>query len=235
MKKTKDFDFKQFRIYGGHSGMPVSTDGVLLGAWAEISEAKQLLDIGTGTGLLSLMCAQRYLELSIEAIDIDDQAIKAAQVNFSRSPWPSRLTLHHGSVLEYTFTNKFDRIICNPPYFNSGEQANNPSRATARHTDSLTHSDLLDRCDQLLNNNGKANFVLPQVEGEQFIQLAQEQGWYLSRLCQVKPTERKQVTRLLIELQKKPTETLSESLTIHSDDGYSADFIALTKDFYLKM
>ncbi|MEF1291264.1 tRNA1(Val) (adenine(37)-N6)-methyltransferase, partial [Vibrio sp. M260118] len=216
-------------------GMPVSTDGVLLGAWVDMSGAQVVLDIGTGTGLLSLMCAQRYPELSIEAIDIDDQAIKAAQVNFSHSPWQARLTLHHGNVLEYSFTNKFDRIICNPPYFNNGEQANNPSRATARHTDSLTHIDLLGRCVQLLNDYGKANFVLPQVEGEQFMQLAQEQGWYVSRLCQVKPTERKQVTRLLIELQKKPAETFSESLTIHSDNGYSAGFIALTKDFYLKM
>ncbi len=213
----------------------MSTDGVLLGAWVDMSGAQVVLDIGTGTGLLSLMCAQRNPKIKIQAIDIDDHAIEAAQVNFSHSPWQARLTLHHGNVLEYSFTDKFDRIICNPPYFNNGEQATNQSRATARHTNCLTHNDLLASCKQLLSDSGKASFVLPLVEGEQFIQLAQKQGWHLSRLCQVKPTERKQVTRLLIELQKKPTETISESLTIHSDNGYSVDFIALTKDFYLKM
>lgn len=235
MKKTKDFDFKQFSIYGGLSGMPVSTDGVLLGAWTNLENAASLLDIGTGTGLLSLMCAQRHLSLTIEAIDIDDNAIEAASINFARSPWAQRLTLHQGDVLTYQFPKQFDRIICNPPYFNTGEQASNISRATARHTDTLTHQALLARCQQLLTSQGKANFVLPKVEGDLFIQLAAEQGWHLSRRCQIKPTERKEVTRLLIELTKTPMTTIEEFLTIHSDGAYSGAFIDLTKDFYLKM
>ncbi|WCP67610.1 methyltransferase [Vibrio tubiashii] len=235
MKKTKDFDFKQFSIYGGLSGMPVSTDGVLLGAWTNLENAESLLDIGTGTGLLSLMCAQRHLSLTIEAIDIDDNAIEAASINFARSPWTQRLTLHQGDVLTYQFPKQFDRIICNPPYFNTGEQASNISRATARHTDTLTHQALLARCKQLLTSQGKASFVLPKIEGDLFIQLAAEQDWHISRQCQIKPTERKQVTRLLIELTKTATNTIEESLTIHSDGGYSDAFIDLTKDFYLKM
>lgn len=235
MKKTKDFDFKQFSIYGGLSGMPVSTDGVLLGAWTNLESSTSLLDIGTGTGLLSLMCAQRNLSLTIKAIDIDDNAIEAANINFTRSPWAQRLTLHQGDVLTHQFLEQFDRIICNPPYFNTGEQASSVSRATARHTDTLTHQALLTRCQQLLTNQGKASFVLPKVEGDLFIQLAVEQGWHVSRLCQIKPTERKDITRLLIELTKTPMATTEETLTIHSDGGYSDAFIELTKDFYLKM
>ncbi|KLN64210.1 tRNA1(Val) (adenine(37)-N6)-methyltransferase [Vibrio sp. VPAP30] len=235
MNKTKDFDFKQFTIYGGYSGMPVSTDGVLLGAWVELSKSAHLLDIGTGTGLLSLMCAQRHSSLIIEAIDIDVHAIEAAQVNFSRSSWQKRLALHQGDILQYKFTRQFDRIICNPPYFNSGEQARNATRATARHTGTLTHKALLLRCKQLLTNKGKASFVLPKLEGEQFVQLAKTQDWHVSRLCQIKATERKEVSRLLIELTKFPTATVRESLTIHTDQGYSDTFIELTKDFYLKM
>ncbi|KJY83685.1 SAM-dependent methlyltransferase [Vibrio galatheae] len=235
MKKTKDFHFKQFSIDGGYTGMPVSTDGVLLGAWIDLENAQSLLDIGTGTGLLSLMCAQRSPRLSIQAIDIDQHATMAAKNNFSRSQWRAKLTLHHGDILNYDFTDQFECIICNPPYFNSGEQADNASRALARHTHSLGHQALLRRCQQLLSYDGKASFVLPKVEGEQFIQAAEHQGWSLSRLCHVKSTPNKEVSRLLIELTKLSQPIKLETLTIHANGGYSNDFTALTKVFYLKM
>jgi len=235
MKKTKSFEFKQFSVSGGYSGMPVSTDGVLLGAWAELESSKTLLDIGTGTGLLSLMCAQRNLSLSIDAIEIDSHAVEAAQYNFTHSPWYERIKLHSGDVLTHSFPNRFDCIICNPPYFNSGEQAQNISRATARHTSSLSHQDLLKRCWDLLTDQGYASFVLPKVEGEAFIALAKQQGWSLQRLCQVKPTERKEVSRLLIQLNKASMTEDHSTLTIHESGSYSDDFIQLTKAFYLKM
>lgn len=215
--------------------MPVSTDGVLLGAWAELENSKTLLDIGTGTGLLSLMSAQRNLSLSIDAIEIDSHAVEAAQFNFTHSPWHDRIELHSGDVLTHSFPNKFDCIICNPPYFNSGEQAQNLSRATARHTSSLSHQDLLKRCWDLLAAQGYASFVLPKVEGDAFIALAKQQGWSLQRLCQVKPTERKEVSRLLIQLGKTPCSMVHSTMTIHEGGGYSGDFIQLTKAFYLKM
>lgn len=215
--------------------MPVSTDGVLLGAWTHIEQAKTCLDIGTGTGLLSLMCAQRNDALLLDAIEIDCHAMKAAQYNFTHSPWHDRIQLHSGDVLTYLFENKFDCIICNPPYFNSGEQAQNISRATARHTTSLSHHDLLKRCWDLLTDQGYASFVLPKMEGEEFIALAEQQGWSLQRLCQVRPTERKEVSRLLIQLGKKPCSVIHSTLTIHENSGYSSDFIQLTEAFYLKM
>ncbi|NVD05752.1 methyltransferase [Vibrio sp. JPW-9-11-11] len=235
MKKTKNFQFKQFNIEGGYSGMPVSTDGVLLGAWANLSQCSCLLDIGTGTGLLSLMAAQRYPSIEVDAIDIDQHAISAAKQNFADSPWGPRLKLLSGDVLSHCFNQTYSAIICNPPYFTSGEQAKNQARATARHTDTLTHPALLSTCWRLLNHDGKANFILPAAEGGQFIQLALKMGWHLSRYCQVKPSEVKPVNRLLIELSKQPSPVQNETLQIASSQGYSAEFVQLTKAFYLKM
>ena len=235
MKKTKDFSFKQFVVHGGYSGMPVSTDGVLLGAWANVEPAQHLLDIGTGTGLLSLMCAQRNTQLSITAIDIDTSAIEAAQYNFEHSPWQDRLELIEADVLTHTFPTLFDVIVCNPPYFNNGEQAQLPQRATARHTDTLSHNDLLTRCYSLLSEDGCACFILPTVEGEAFIKLALQSNWYLNSRVDVFPTDTKKSSRLLIQIGKKPQSSKSTTLTIRVNGQYSDDFVDLTKEFYLKM
>jgi tRNA1Val (adenine37-N6)-methyltransferase len=233
--KTKDFKFKQFHINGGSSGMPVSTDGVLLGAWAELADAHSILDIGTGTGLLTLMCAQRFSHTAITAIDINQEAIDAAGENFSASPWPERITLLRGDILDYQPKQRFDAIICNPPYFNSGEQSAISQRAQARHSDSLDHAMLLKRAHSLLSDNGKACFILPKAEGDAFIALAQQQQLFLSACCCVKSTERKTVSRYLLEFRPQPAETRRSTLTIHDNNGYSDAFITLTRDFYLKM
>jgi len=228
--------------------MPVSTDGVMLGAWIQSPNNAQILDIGTGTGLLALMCAQRFTEAQITAVDIQRfteaqitavdielTAIEAAQKNVAQSPWSERVCVHHTDILHFTPAHLFQRIICNPPYFNSGEQSKNRQRATARHTDTLRHNALLQRCYQLLDEQGKANFVLPITEGERFIELALHQGWHLSRVCRLQPSEKKLVHRLLFELAKQPCDTQESHLIIHSQDGYSDDFVQLTREFYLKM
>lgn len=239
-RKTKDFQFKSFSIWGGESGMPVSTDGVLLGAWSAIRHAKTILDIGTGTGLLALMSAQRNPEASICAVDIEPRAITAATFNFNHSDWSQRLQLINSDISDFAFNHheKFESIICNPPYFNSGEQSQKGARATARHTGTLSHPALLCACWQLLASNGNASFILPTTEAEHFIEKANNNGWHLSRLCQVKTTPNKPVSRYLFELRKQPTPEnfVDDSiLVIHQGDGYSAQFIALTQSFYLKM
>ncbi|EIU7856634.1 methyltransferase [Vibrio parahaemolyticus] len=233
--QTKGFKFKQFCIEGGESGMPVSTDGVMLGAWMESPSSAHILDIGTGTGLLALMCAQRFPDAKITAVDIETTAVEAASHNFSHSPWHDRLSVQHTNVLIFSPPQRFQRIVCNPPYFNTGEQAKQSQRATARHTDSLRHDALLKCCYQLLDTEGKASFVLPITEGELFIELALTRGWALSRLCRVQPSEKKPVHRLLFELAKQPCDTQESHLIIHSSDGYSDDFVRLTHEFYLKM
>ncbi|MFA0194351.1 tRNA1(Val) (adenine(37)-N6)-methyltransferase [Vibrio artabrorum] len=236
--ETKNFQFKKFSIYGGQSGMPVSTDGVLLGAWISLPQRSCVLDIGTGTGLLTLMAVQRFEDAFISAIDIDQHAIDAATINIDQSPWQDRISLHHGNVLTSDFPQKFDAIICNPPYFNSGQQAQQNQRATARHTDSLDHLALAQRCFEITTEAATASFILPTPEGENFIKLAQQCGWYLAKCLDVKTTDKKPASRILFELSKDPAceqDLQRESLTIHHQGGYSKAFIALTQDFYLKM
>ncbi len=215
--------------------MPISTDGVLLGAWANFISSESILDIGTGTGLLSLMTAQRSESAQITSIDIEPHAIEAAQHNFEQSPWNDRLKLVEGDVLEHNFQTIFQHIICNPPYFTSGEQTKVHQRAIARHTNTLDHRSLIQKCYTLLTDDGKASFVLPITEGEAFIQIALGEGFYLSRYTKVKPTERKPCHRLLFELSKTPSDTQTSELVIHQNGAYSEAFIELTQDFYLKM
>ncbi|WP_165312164.1 tRNA1(Val) (adenine(37)-N6)-methyltransferase [Vibrio ziniensis] len=241
---TKGFKFKQFSIEGGQSGMPVSTDGVLLGAWAFQHELSQIasslpithiLDIGTGTGLLALMCAQRFPHAQIQAIDIDEHAYRSAQINISQSPWAGRIVLEQVDVLNITNSKTFDAIICNPPYFNDGEQSQHAQRATARHTKTLEHKQLINITYQLLSETGTASFILPITEGEQFIELAKKSGFYLSRLCKVQPTPNKPISRVLFELKKEPIDIEESTLIIRDDLGYTQAFIELTRSFYLKM
>ena len=215
--------------------MPVSTDAVLLGAWSAVSHCRHILDIGTGTGLLTLMCAQRNPTARLTSVDIDLHAVTAAEHNFTQSPWKERIQLIHVDINTLKSFPLYDGIICNPPYFNSGELAKNQQRAMARHTHSLTHTDLLNKCKEFLTNDGKANFVLPQTEGEEFIRIALDSGWFLTRLCRIRPTENKPVHRLLIELSLHKEKCTESELIIHNKQAYSDDFIALTRDFYLKM
>ncbi len=233
--KTKGFKFKQFMVEGGQSGMPVSTDGVLLGAWAFEQAPTEILDIGTGTGLLTLMCAQRFPDAKIHAIDIDEHAYQAAENNIKNSLWKSRISLQKVDVLKAEFTYMFDAIICNPPYFNDGEHSQHAQRATARHTMTLDHQQLIKVTKTLLTPRGAASFILPVTEGEQFIDLAKQQGLYLSRLCKVQPTQNKPVNRLLFELRKEYGNCQQTELIVRNEIGYTEAFIALTRSFYLKM
>ncbi|GAB1050277.1 MAG: hypothetical protein Sw1PiTSA_12030 [Shewanella algae] len=141
------FSFKAFHIEDYGCGMPVSTDGVLLGAWAPLTGAKRVLDIGAGSGLLSLMAAQRS-EAEVLAVELDSSAAHASRANFKASPWASRLALYQGSIQAYCDEHAladsalFDHILCNPPYFETGPRSDDPKRAIARHTEHLNFDEL---------------------------------------------------------------------------------------------
>ncbi|MGO1297281.1 MAG: tRNA1(Val) (adenine(37)-N6)-methyltransferase [Vibrio sp.] len=232
----KIFRFKKFTLKIPHQiGMPISTDGVLLGAWALSGSQSRILDIGTGSGLLAMMCAQRHSKANIEAIELEVNAYHTASCNFLQSPWSERLHSHHADILTWQSSSLFSGIICNPPYFNAGKSSENRSRAQARHTNSLPHESLLEQCRQLLMPSGTAAFILPTIEGEQFIQTAQENGWFMQRCCYVAMTEKKSASRILLELTLQPTKTVHETLVIRHNGQYTQAFTALTRDFYLKM
>jgi tRNA1Val (adenine37-N6)-methyltransferase len=223
---AKDFTFKQFHISAYQCGMPVSTDAILLGAWANISTAANILDIGSGTGLLAIMCAQRNAIAKITAIEIEQNAYNAAVENTANTPWAERLTVKHTSIQHYVnlleHCNTYDAIICNPPYFNNGLTSSNAQRAIARHTASLSHCDLLIYCEQLLKEQGTASFVLPKAEGSHFIDLMLNinttgpSKLIVTRLVYVKTTADKLATRLLVEITKQSSPAVSSASTFQN-------------------
>ncbi|QMV13430.1 tRNA1(Val) (adenine(37)-N6)-methyltransferase [Vibrio spartinae] len=232
----KTFHFKRFSVSGGECGMPVSTDGVLLGAWMNGENLRSILDIGTGTGLLALFCAQRFPEAHITALDIDEQAIQTAIHNRDNSPWASRIAVEHQDILTFAPHSNYDAIICNPPYFTTGQVSMTPARALARHVAGFSHQQLLNHCQHLLSPSGQISLILPCQEGNTLIEQAKQQGWFLTRYCLVSPTATKPPTRLLFSLSRAAHDTCAvTNLTIRAQNSYTAAFTELTQAFYLKM
>lgn len=235
---SRTFHFKQFHVNDHGCGMPVSTDGVLLGAWATFAEQGRIIDIGTGSGLLALMAAQRTTTSRIDAIEIDHQAALAAQHNIAHSPWHERIHCIENDITVWLKTqpaNSVDTIICNPPYFNFGQQAEQNHRATARHTNSFSHQQLLSTLNYLLTEEGIANIILPCYEGQCLIDAAASINLFCIKRCDVQSTEKKKPLRVLLQLSKRQTPCVRQQLCIHKNGDYSPEFKALTKDFYLKM
>ena len=230
------FHFKQFTVYQDLAAMKVGTDGVLLGAWANFAKAKNVLDIGTGTGLIALMATQKNTTAQIDAIEIDAQAYQQAKYNFGISPWQNRLQAFHTSLQNYQSIHKYDVIISNPPYFDEDVQAKGMSRQTARNTQSLSLKDLLFYSSNLLQNKGKLFLVLPKNKEEKLISLAQKHHLYPQRIVDVKGTNISPIKRILVELSGCQSDYKRSELIIEiSRHNYTQDYINLTKDFYLKM
>ena len=230
------FQFKQFKINQEKSAMKVGTDGILLGAWANVSNARNILDIGTGTGLIALMLAQRT-SAKIHGIEIEEKAFIEAVNNVKLSPWDNRINIQHVSFQEFVETNilKFDAIVSNPPYFDNSLKPKNNLRGKARHTETLTCSELIAGVDKLLASEGCFNVILPTKRAIDFISQARASALFLKRLKTVKPNEKKETNRYLMEFQKKKTTLQESSLTIYKNEvaEYSDDYKMLTKDFYL--
>ena len=215
--------------------MKVSTDGVLLGAWAPIDDSTSILDIGTGTGILSLMAAQRNPSALITAVDIDADAAAQARENADASPWGERITTLAADVRQYSAPAPFDAIICNPPYFTRSLRNPDEARATARHDGSLSLDELACTVPSLLADGGIVSLVLPTERRADIIPLMSMRGLFLFRQTTVRPLPDKAPTRLLMAFRKGiPAGTLSDELCIALSPGiYTEEYRALTKDFYL--
>ena len=214
--------------------MKVGTDGVLLGAWANTDNAKRILDIGTGTGVIALQMAQRNTEAQIYAVEIDETATKRARANFDASPWAERLDVQHTSVQEFSPTEKFDLIVSNPPYFVDSLLPPDAKRSTARHTHDLTFEELDEAVARLLAEGGRFALILPVAEFEKYLTITQLN---IVRRCDVHPVEGGAVKRIMSEFAKqKPTTIAYETIAIEKGrrGDYTDDYRALTKDFYLK-
>ena len=230
------FQFKQFTIHQDRTPMKVGTDGVLLGAWAPVEQAQRILDIGTGTGLLALMAAQRNPSAHIDALEIEDNAYQQASENIKLSPWSERISIFHCALQTYSSTHKYDCILCNPPFFNQSTKAPNQGRTLARHNDSLPLSDLITYAQNLLTPGGVLCVILPIIEAQEFITLGAPHHLYPHHITQVCPTPAKPPKRTLIQMAFQATEPLKDELVIELErHRYTPAYTHLTKAFYLKL
>ncbi len=258
------FRFKQFIVNDEQCAMKVGTDGVLLAAWAasfpsqeicEVNAAVQvsplmggrkggsILDIGTGSGLIALMLAQRFPDAHITAIDIDADAVAQANANFAASPWSTRLHAEQIALQDF-YLPPFQLIISNPPFFCNSLKNPDKSRTLARHTDTLSYDELITHAARLLAPNGIFSLILPIEAEEEIITRAAHHGLYPLRLCRVRGNARKPFKRVMLDFRKAP-ETFEHSnlrtfephidtLTLEDAPNHrSEEYAHLTRDFYL--
>ena len=234
-----EFKFKQFTVQQDQCAMKIGTDSVLLGAWVSLkNNPVSILDIGAGTGILSLQLAQRSFAETIEAIEIDEDAFEQCVENFEASPWGDRLFCFHASAQEYAdeIETEFDLIIANPPFYSEDYKTESESRNQARFTESLPFRDLAIMAFQYLSEEGTFALILPKKEENNFIALASEVGLFPKRICRVKGNATIEVKRSLLEFSFHENETIFEELTIEiSRHNYTKEYKDLVKDFYLKM
>lgn len=232
------FKFKQFTVHHDLCAMKVGTDGVLLGAWANAGNPRQILDIGTGSGLIALMLAQRF-GADIKAIDIDENAFRQAKINFENSSWKDKLKAEHISLDDFAGRNseKFDLITSNPPYFIDSLKNPEKGRQTARHSEDDFHGDIIRFSKKFLNPNGRLCIILPVTEGELFIETALTHQLYCVNKTAVIPKPNALPKRLLLEFSTQFTSCKNKELTIETSNRheYSPEFTSMLKDFYLKL
>ena len=230
------FSFKQFTVRHDRCAMKVGTDGVLLGAWIDLNSSRRILDIGTGTGLIALMLAQRCSDARIIAVDIDSVAVEQAQENIQASPWKNRVEVLQQDICTYHPHGTFDTIVSNPPYFIDSLKCPDGQRSTARHTDTLDADRLIGKVSELLSPDGSFSIILPAEQTEDLIRVADEKGLYPSRQTRVITRPGLSPKRILMEFRKISTVFQPDELVIELERHvYSEEYIALTKEFYLKM
>jgi len=233
------FQFKQFEVKQDKAAMKVGTDGVLLGAWIQLPDAAcTILDIGSGTGVISLMMAQRSSAEVIDAVELNPESYQQTVENFEDSDWGDRLFCYHASFQEFVeeVDDEYDVIISNPPFFNDTFKEENSDRTMARHTQTLSYQELLQGTSKFLSKNGTCAFIIPFKEEEPFVAMAKEFGLYINRICRVKGTEDSVIKRSLMQFSKKESAPeISELIIEISRHIYTKDYLNLVKDFYLKM
>lgn len=234
------FQFKQFAVNQDQCAMKIGTDGVLLGAWVPIDNCpNSILDIGTGTGIIALMLAQRCDAQQIDAIEIDENAYEQAVENFENSPWSSRLFCFHAGLDEFVEEpeDEYDLIVSNPPFYTEDYRSENPQRDLARFQEAMPFEDLVDAAALLLSENGVFAVIIPFKEEEKFLELAKEHELFPIKITRVKGTHENQIVRSLLAFKRYELAVLTaDELVIEINrHEYTDDYIALTKDFYLKM
>lgn len=237
---SKPFQFKEFLVKQDRCAMKVGTDGVLLGAWVETPMAPlEILDVGTGTGVIGLMLAQRFVSSEIEAIEIDQNAYEQAVENFENSLWADRLFCYHASFQEYfqeVDDQLYDLIISNPPYFSPTQKSDNNARNTARFEDALPFEHLFYGASKLLSDQGSFAIIIPFDKEASVIEIAQQMHLHPSRITRVKGNLESDIKRSLLQFGFVQADVQMSELVIEvSRHNYTQEYRDLVKDFYLKM
>ncbi len=230
------FTFKQFTICHDHCAMKVGTDGVLLGAWAPADGAARILDVGTGSGLIALQLAQRNPQAQIVAVEVDPEAAGQAQQNVDRSPWKDRVEVVCCDFRTYQSAVPFDLVVSNPPYFVDALKCPDQLRSAARHTGGLNYDSLFRRSVPMLSQQGQVSIIIPAEVEKQVVDVAWTHRLYPSHLLRVYTKPGKPCRRVLLTFSRSDVPCSEESLSIQlNDNTYSPEYVALTRDFYLKM
>jgi tRNA1Val (adenine37-N6)-methyltransferase len=234
---SKPFQFKRFIVADDHCTHKVGTDGVLLGAWVRVlSTDRFLLDVGTGSGLIALMLAQRSDSGShIDAVDVGEAEVQQAIDNVTRSPWPEKITLWNTSLQEFSSPGRYDLIVSNPPFFVNSLQPPEIRRSSARHAHSLPFDELLQNVVRLLAPGGRFGVILPYQEALDFTERALLHQLFPSRITSFRARKNKPVERILSEFcfEKKNVES-SELVLYEEGSTWSESYKSLTRDFYLR-
>lgn len=234
------FQFKQFSVEQDRCAMKIGTDGVLLGAWTPIeNNPNSILDIGTGTGIIALLLAQRSAAEQIDALEIDEEAYEQSTDNFENSPWNDRLFCFHAALDEFVEDpeDEYDLIVSNPPFYSENYKSNDESRDLARFQDAMPFEDLIEASAILLSENGILSVIIPYKEEDDFVSLANDYELYPIKITRVKGTPTTEIKRSLLAFSRiENTSILINELIIETARHiYTSEYIELTKDFYLKM
>lgn len=229
------FQFKQFSVDDTRASLKVGTDAVLLGAWCDVNGAERLLDIGTGSGVIALMLAQRTQATAhIDAVEINPSDASQAKTNILNSPWPGKVNVWEGPVQTFTSGLLYDHIVCNPPYFSGSLLPPDPDRSSARHDTHLTLSALLDAVERLLHPQGAFSLILPALSATEFVKACASRSLFMVRNTQFLPRMGKPAARSLLSFTRTQG-TVNESNLVLYENGNepSDDYRRLTGSFYL--
>ncbi|MFT6185141.1 MAG: tRNA1Val (adenine37-N6)-methyltransferase [Flavobacteriales bacterium] len=232
----KAFKFKHFQLFQDQCAMKIGTDGCLLGAWAKPDQAVKALDIGTGTGLVACMLAQRFPNLQLDALELDSLAAAQATANVEGSPFQKRINVHEVNFLTWK-KEGYDYIVCNPPFFEeASSSANEGPRIQARQEKELSIGNLLSKAFECSTSDARMAIVWPARREAEALEAATKSGWCLIRTCALFPTPTKAVHRVLLEFSKQAETVVTDKLVIEEfgRHQYSEAYKSLLKDFYLK-
>jgi tRNA1Val (adenine37-N6)-methyltransferase len=231
------FNFRQFTIRQERAAFKVGTDGVLLGACADLSESGNILDIGTGTGLIAIMAAQRSGAI-IDAIEPDKDSFEQAKDNIRACKWTGRINVIHSDLQDYLPGNeqKYYSILTNPPYFRDSLRNPDAAKSSARHTSSLSPDEILKGCSKLLRPEGNLQLILPYEEGTLFIAEASGYGFFCNNIIKIKPNPTGKIIRLIMKFERSRKPVHEKFLTIETGvrHQYTEDYKEVMRDFYLK-